>query len=309
MTQNEKPQRDALFLGVDGGGTGCRARLVTTDREVLGEGLAGPASTRFGFDASWTALTSAAYAALAEAGLPKDQFTNVRVGIGVAGFGRAGAQEDFAARSSAFHSVAFVSDAITACLGAHGGGDGAIVIIGTGSCGIARLKGQNFQVGGYGFPISDDGSGAWIGLQALRIAMTTLDNRTRPTLLTEQIMKRFDHRSEKVVAWMDQATATDYATFAPMVVRHADEGDPIARQLMQDATMQIELMCRTLIEKGAVRLSLLGGLSSVIAGWLAPDLRRRLSDPLGDAMDGAIILAGLPFAADQGAISSSAMKS
>ena len=37
-----------LFLGVDGGGTGCRARVETADGRVLGQGLAGPATLRLG---------------------------------------------------------------------------------------------------------------------------------------------------------------------------------------------------------------------------------------------------------------------
>ena len=42
MTAGLSP--DPLFVGVDGGGTGCRARIEDSTGRVLGTGIAGPAS-------------------------------------------------------------------------------------------------------------------------------------------------------------------------------------------------------------------------------------------------------------------------
>ena len=95
----------------------------------------------------------------------------------------------------------------------------------------------------------------------------------------------------QVVAWMDRATATDYAVLAPMVMRHADQGDMVGRRLVQGAAEQIDSIVRALIEKGAPRVTLLGGLSTPLEPWLAPDIRRRLKPADGDAVSGAIILA------------------
>ncbi|QBK29850.1 BadF/BadG/BcrA/BcrD ATPase family protein [Roseitalea porphyridii] len=284
----------ALFMAVDGGGTGCRARLETADGKVLGGGLAGPAATRIGIDASWAAISTAFGNALAEAGIARDAAGHIRAGIGVAGLSRQGAREALEARAHPFASVRFASDGEIACLGAHGGRDGAIVIVGTGSCGLARLAGETIKIGGYGFPISDEGSGAYLGLRVVRAAMMAHDGRIARTALLGEIMGRFDDDPGQAVQWMDRATATDYAAFAPIVVRHADEGDPAARRIMQDAAAAIETIGRTLFERGAERLSLIGGLASVIESWLAPDLRRRLSPQLGDSLDGAAILAGRP---------------
>ena len=70
-----------------------------------------------------------------------------------------------------FASVRFISDGLAACLGAHGGADGAVVVAGTGSIGVGLIGGRELRFGGYGFPISDEGSGADIGLQAIRLAL------------------------------------------------------------------------------------------------------------------------------------------
>lgn len=284
----------ALFLGIDGGGTGCRARLQTADGRVLGQGLAGPAATRLGIDVSWAAIEIAWTGALAEAGLTLGDAGGIFAAAGVAGYSRAGMPEALAARAHPFASLTFESDGIIACLGAHNGGDGGIVIVGTGSCGFVRIGGVASKVGGYGFPVSDEGSGASLGLRAIQLALRAHDGRLPSSALLEEVLRRFGHDPLQVVAWMDGATATDYAALAPLVVRHAEEGDAQARAIMQDAATAIEGICRALLERGAPRLSLIGGLGSVMEAWLAPDLRRRIHAPLGDALDGAALLAGGP---------------
>src|SRR5262245_66574903 len=58
-----------LLLGVDGGGTRCRARLADTHGRVLGEGAAGPANLRLGVRSSLAAVRAATNQWLQQAGL------------------------------------------------------------------------------------------------------------------------------------------------------------------------------------------------------------------------------------------------
>lgn len=281
----------AIFLGVDGGGTGCRARFEDADANVLGQGIAGPATSRLGIEKLAVALETAWRAAATEAGLSQADLARVRAGFGVAGYNRKGIPEALRGLPHPFASAAYDTDAIAACLGAHDGADGAIVIAGTGSVGIGRVGGRDLRVGGYGFPISDEGSGADLGLQAVRLALRAQDGRIDMTGLLAEVMQRFHGDPMQAVAWMDRASATDYATFAPLVMRHADQGDPAGRRIVQAAAEQIDALVRALFDKGAPRVALLGGLSSAIEPWLAPDVRRRLKPADGDAVSGAIILA------------------
>lgn len=279
----------SCFLGVDGGGTGCRARVEDADGRVLGHGEAGPATLRLGVDGAWASVSKAAQAALSEAGLTADQ--TVVAAIALAGIGRKGALERMQAVPHPYARMVFTSDATGACLGAHSGRDGAIVIAGTGSIGIGFVEGRDLRVGGYGFPLSDEGSGAFLGLCVLQQALRAQDGRLAPSPLLIEVMQRFHDDPIEVVAWMDRATASDYATFAPAVLRHADQGDAAGRQIVQSAAGHVDTFVRTLFSKGAPRVSLLGGLSSAIEPWLAPDVRRALRKPDGDAVAGAIILA------------------
>jgi glucosamine kinase len=284
-------QSGPLFAGVDGGGTGCRARIQDAEGRLLGTGIAGPAALRLGIARSLAEVEKACRAALEEAGLGADALSSVHAAVGLAGVGRKGAMEQLMQRPHPFRSVDYVHDATIACIGAHGARDGGIVIVGTGNVGFAVVGGREVRVGGYGFPISDEGSGADVGLHAIRLALRAYDDRAVDSNLTRDVMLRFQNDPFEAVAWMDPATATDYATFAPLVLRHADAGDPVARRIVRDAAEQIDELVRRLAECGASRIALLGGLASSMQPWLAPDVQRRLVPVEGDAVDGALHLA------------------
>ncbi|KRB28212.1 N-acetylglucosamine kinase [Mesorhizobium sp. Root695] len=279
------------FLGVDGGGTGCRARIEDGQGNVLGQGLSGPATTRLGIDAAWASVAKAFGTAIEEAGFGAAEIARIHTGIGLAGIGRKGALDALQAIVHPFASIDFVSDGVGACLGAHSGQDGAIVIAGTGSIGLGFVDGRDLRVGGYGFPISDEGSGAHLGLKAVQLALRAHDGRHERTALLAEMMQRFEGDPMEAVAWMDRASATDYAALAPMVLRHADQGDPAGRRIVQSAAEQVDTLVRVLFGKGAPRVTLLGGLASPLEPWLSPDVRRRLKPADGDAVSGAIILA------------------
>jgi glucosamine kinase len=240
---------------------------------------------------SLASIKTACRAAAAEAGLGSEMLAMMDAGVGLAGIGRKAALEQLTASPHPFRSVVYVNDAVTACIGAHRGRDGGIVIIGTGSVGFALVDGRQIRAGGYGFPISDEGSGADLGLRAIRLALRTSDGRAVATSFTREVMARFGNDPFEAVAWMDRATATDYATFAPMVMRCADDGDPVGRRIVRGAAEQIDALVRRLIESGAPRVALLGGLASAMEPWLAPDVQRRLSPIEGDAVTGALYLA------------------
>ena len=291
MSADSQVMSAQLFIGVDGGGTGCRARVEDAEGNVLGSGISGPATTRLGLDKAMASIQAAIDAAVAEAGLSAAGLAGIHAGIGLAGIGRKGAYEALTALPHPYASLSFASDGLIACIGAHSGQDGGIVIVGTGSFGLARVGGIEVRVGGYGFPISDEGSGADLGLQAIRLALRASDGRLDTTPLLTDVLARFGHDPFEAVAWMDKASATDYATFAPLVMRHADNGDPAGRRIVQGAAEQIDGLVRALVERGAPRIALIGGLSSAIEPWLAPDVRRRLKPVDSDAVTGAILMA------------------
>ncbi len=280
------------YLGIDAGGSHSRARVVDAAGRLIAEESAGPANTRIGIDALYDRLLSLSTNALRKAAIPESAWRNVSAGFGIAGISRAGMADALIAREFPFGRLALDSDAGIANLGAHDGADGATLILGTGSVGILQIDGLRSTVGGYGFPISDEGSGAALGLSAVRHALRALDGRTKRTPLSDAVTAGFDHDAVKVVDWMDHATPADYGAFAPLVMDYAEAGDEIAMSIVEDAVLHVERFIATLIARGAPRISLLGGLSTRLAPWLRTRTAERLSPPLGDALQGAIILAG-----------------
>ncbi len=286
-----------FFLGVDGGGTGCRVRLVDDTGRRLGDGKAGAANIRLGLDASWGQILDAADQALREAGLDRAALPRIHAGLGLAGITGPADAARVAASAPPFASIAAETDAHTACLGAFGGRDGAILILGTGSAGYALVGGRSHPIGGWGFEISDDGSGAQLGREAVRAAVRAYDGLGPASPLTHAIMARFGGHPPAVVAWVNGARPGDYGSLAPLVIEHARGDDPVATALVQATAAHVETFVDRLVGLGAGRVALMGGLAPAIEGWLAGPVRAVLAAAEGDAMDGAILLARQTVAA------------
>ena len=291
MSKYDSSDHAQFYIGVDGGGTSCRARIEDVEGRLLGQGAAGPAATRIGADRSMQAVRTASMAAASDAGLLPTALAHTSAGVGLAGIDRKGAREALLSFPHPFRNVVYATDANVACLGAHSGRDGGIVVLGTGSVGFARVKGRELRIGGYGFPISDEGSGADLGFQAVRLALRAHDGRISPSPFLLEVIEKLGSDPVALVAWAEQATATDYASLAPVALTYAEAGDPFAEEIVAEGARQAGLLIRSLVKFGAPRISLLGGLASRMVQWLSPEVAHFLSPPEADAVAGALLLA------------------
>lgn len=282
--------RPLLLLGIDGGGTSCRARLMDFEGHVKGEGAAGPANIRFGLQESFAAVLQATNQCLEQAGLAQ---ADVDI---VACLALAGASEPTYLAAARAHEHPFLralitTDAHAACVGAHGGKDGGIIIIGTGSVGWAIVGGREHRVGGWGFPVSDEGSGAWLGAEAARRVLWAYDGRAPWSDLLRALFDRFNSDPHAIVRWMGEARPRDFAVLAPIVLSHASRGDPVARELVSLAARHVDTIAERLVRLGASRLALAGGIAQSIEPWLSPATKQHLVQAEGDALSGALLLA------------------
>jgi glucosamine kinase len=177
------------------------------------------------------------------------------------------------------------------CIGAHGGRDGGVLVVGTGTVGWAELAGRSYRVGGWGPAVSDEGGGAWLGCEALRRVLWARDGRIPWTALLTAMFEQYEADPHAIVSWSSSALPRDFGALAPVIVEHASNGDPAAVELMRLAAGHVDALAQRLMSMGAQRLSLVGGLSLHIERWLAPTTRRQLSPPAGDALEGALQLA------------------
>jgi glucosamine kinase len=282
---------NALLLGVDGGGTGCRARLADTLGAKLGEATAGPANIRFGLERSFSAILQATTECLVQAGLSSKDSSRITACLALAG---ASEPQHLAAAQDyphPFRRAIITTDAHAACIGAHGGRDGGIIIAGTGSIGWAERKGLHSRVGGWGWPISDEGSGAWLGHEALRRVLWAYDGRIDWSPLLHELFARFEQDPHAILQWTINASPRDLGSLAPLVVQRSAQNDRVGLELMRMAASHIDALAERLIALGTERLSLLGGLADHIGPWLSPNTKSHLVPPKGDALAGALHLA------------------
>jgi glucosamine kinase len=280
-----------LLLGVDGGGTRCRALLCSASGEKFAEAAAGPANIRFGVEQSFASVLQATTQCLAEANLSPRDFGRIVACLALAGASEPSYLAVAQAYKHPFRKAVFVTDAQAACVGAHGGQDGGIIIVGTGSGGWAQVNGRHYRVGGWGWLISDEGSGAWLGSEALRRTLWAHDGRIRWTGLLTSLFVKFQSDPHAIVRWMTAAAPRDYGSFAPAIIEHAKCDDPVATELMQLAGGHIDALAEHLVAFGTERIALAGGLAAYIEPWLSEMTRQHLVAPLGSALEGALQLA------------------
>ncbi len=229
--------------------------------------------------------------ALTSARLTEDALNVTCAGLGLAGANVDKHRDAFATVPLPFCCTALRSDAETACLGAHGGADGAILILGTGSQGVVCRSGVFATIGGWGFHVSDGGSGALLGRAAVRRALLAKEGIETSSPLTEAILARFGHDCAAVVEWAGGAQPRDWASFARLVFAHAEWLDDVALDLVRASAAVAERMIERLIGLGASRIALMGGLAQPTRQYLSTRVAAALVEPQGDAMDGALLLA------------------
>jgi glucosamine kinase len=286
-----RAMQQRYLLGVDGGGTRCRARLTDGDGRVLGEGTGGPANLTLGVDVALRELMDAAHAARRAAGLPDDIFAATHAGLGLAGANVPDLAQAVETADLPFSTWTVASDAAIACLGAFDGEDGGILILGTGSQGLAHVGGRMTTVGGWGFYLSDDASGAILGRAAIRHALKAVESLAPSSPLTDAIMAHFDHKPANIAHWGPTARPSDYGSFVPLIATHLERGDIVATALVEAAGKDAASLIDRLLELGAGRIALMGGLATIFRPYLPERLAPYLVDPRGDALDGALLMA------------------
>lgn len=278
-------------MGVDGGGTKCRVRLRDRSGTIVAEAVGGLANLYQDLDAAIATIRATLAETLRQAGLADTERRSIHVGLGLAG---AVTEETIGAVRRAlrdFGSASVDVDGYAAFLGAHDGADGGIVIAGTGSAGLAVVQGERHWIGGFGFWIGDQGSGAILGRGALRRAALALDNLIPSSPLLEEILAEFHRDRDGFADWARHALPRDYARYAPRIFAAAAAGDLYGAELVEDAARAVARLARELLARGAPSVALVGGLAKPLTPFMPADLKAHLIAPKRDALDGAIMMA------------------
>jgi glucosamine kinase len=257
----------------------------------LGEAKAGPANIRLGLQASFAAILQATQACLEQAGLSIRDMSRINACLALAGASEPMELAAAQRMKHPFRRAMITTDAKAACVGAHQGRDGGVVVVGTGSIGWGEVKGRQYRVGGWGSIVSDEGSGAWLGRELLVRLLWACDGRIERTALLKEAFDQFHSDPHTIVRWASKASPRDFGGLAPLVVERGQRGDAVGKELMALAGSHVDALVARLAAHGVERLALAGGLAGPIRSWISASTEARLVRPAGDALDGALQLA------------------
>ena len=267
LSTRDKNLPVSYFLGIDGGAS--KTRCVAGDEgTVLGTGVSGPANpVRLGVERCRDSLLAAITQACGAAGIAPPQITSICIGL--AGAGRTEITEPL--RDLLQHVlncyIEIVGDNQIALHAALGNRPGVIVISGTGSMAYGRdAAGRLGRAGGWGHAISDEGSGTWIGRNAIAALFRASDESQRSSPLFAEILQSWNlpTRDALVVA-ANASPVPDFASLVPIITLAAGNGEPLARSILSGAGSELATLARIAIANlfepaSTVQVAMSGGV-------------------------------------------------
>jgi len=275
-----------IVIGVDAGGTHTRALCAGADGAARGNGLGGggnPVSN--GVAAAVEHTTEAVRGALA--GTEPAEVAHVLVGQ--AGYGTAAGREVAETLPGRWAGlgltapVTVVTDIEVAYAAGSPDPDGVLVLSGTGAVAAEIRAGARVrQADGHGWLVGDEGSGFWLGREAVRAALAALDGRGPRTALTEPVAAALDAEPtlKSLVPAVYAGAPIRLAALAPLVSEAAAAGDPVAAGIAATAAEAL-LATAGALEPGRYRRAVLAGSVLLSPGPVAAAVRAGLRERFG----------------------------
>jgi glucosamine kinase len=240
----------SIFLGIDGGGTQTTC-VVGNENSILSTATAGPSNVvRVGETRARESLHQVIRDACAAAGADPQHIEGTCIGL--AGAARPEIAEPLHRLLSEVISgtIEVVGDMVIALEAAFGSGPGVIVVAGTGSIAYGRDQaGKTARAGGWGFAISDEGSGHWIGRAAITAGFRAQDEGENTRLL-RQVLDGWQLSSlDDLVRTANASPPPDFSSVFPMLLATADAGDGVARSVLTQAGAELARLAKLVISR------------------------------------------------------------
>jgi N-acetylglucosamine kinase-like BadF-type ATPase len=270
-------------LGIDAGGTKTVCLLADARGDIVSESRGPGANLHVAGELGVEkVLHEVMEAAIGDRGISPEAIC-----LGIAGVDREDEERTVRAlmrRIGDNSRVLVVNDALIALVAGAGDAPGIVIIAGTGSIVYGRnASGEAARAGGWGHMIGDEGSGYWIGREALAAVMRAADGRGPVTGLTAEIIAHFQvedvSRLPRIVYDRD-VPRMSVAALGPIVQRVAAQGDAVAMRSLERAADELVLAAQSVASRLEMRgdaftFYLAGGVFRVVP-WLAEELPRRL---------------------------------
>ena len=282
------------LFGVDGGGSGCRVVLTSKQGETLSKAKGGPANIETSFNTTRENIIDTCKRAFKNAQISENNFNNSSAILGLAGSNLG----NYAAQLSnklPFAKNKILNDGEITLEGAIGPVDGCIGALGTGSVFVGRKNSITKLIGGWGFNLGDDGSGAKLGKELMKLSIRCHDGLSEHTDLTIEFLKKFKNNIKSIVETAKSFKPKDYAKFAPEIFTAMDNKDSNAKKIIESEVILIEqsLIASGFSEQNA--FCLIGGLGKLFLPFLSDKFINTCKPPKGNALQGAIAIAKREF--------------
>ncbi len=295
----------AYFLGIDGGGTKTTCVLGDENTVLVSATVGGSNIVRLGRREARVALEKGVRKVCREAAIKPAQIAAICGGI--AGAEREEIRQQLAGILGKVSParIEVVGDMVIAHEAALEGAPGIVVVAGTGSIAYGRHpSGRTARAGGWGYAISDEGSGHWIGVRAVA-AVTQARDAGSYTKMSDRILKQWNVGSyDDLICRANADPLPDFAALLSVVVAAAQAGDSYAHDILTRAGVELaglaELIFRKLWNAGEeVNVALTGGVfqnSVEVRASFRRELQRsvplaRVSLSISSAAEGALAMA------------------
>lgn len=248
-----------FVIAVDGGQSSTLALLANPDGMIISYGRGGPSNhynEPGGHQRLESALRDSTTEALQSAGLSAEAVSHICLGM-------SGVHAQALVISQALFpgaQIQLLHDAVTALAGASIAQPGVIVIAGTGAVAYGRLdSGADALAGGWGYVIGDEGSGYWIGVEAIRAACKANDGRGEPTVLQQKLPEHLQLADLKALhrkLYAHELSRGEIASLSAVAASAAQAGDRAAIRVFEQAGEEL----------GQAALAVIGRLGQLEAG-------------------------------------------
>jgi glucosamine kinase len=257
----------AFFLGIDGGGTRTRC-IIGDDESELGRGSSSSCKVqKVGELCARDSLSAAIHEACVQAGISPRKISRTCAGITGAARPEIAATMRDLVMSAVAGEVEVVGDIDVAFADAFGKDPGVLVIAGTGAIAYGRSSsGQTARAGGWGYLVSDEGSGSWIGIEAVRSALRKKDLGENPGLLKSLSAGLGSENLDDFIVKLNSNSVPDFSSLFPAVLSSAQNNDRLAQEVLECAGRELanlaEIIVRRLFGKTSCSVITHGGVFS-----------------------------------------------
>ncbi|QGQ94257.1 hypothetical protein EHS13_04705 [Paenibacillus psychroresistens] len=238
-------------LGLDGGGSKLLCVIADETGRMIGSSLAGPTNSSYNTpEEIELSITSVISEILANHNIARQDVSIVYGALPADG------QLSISTITKNLHDgvkVNLCGEYVLSLFGAIQEDYGAVVQAGTGSFAHIRTPKTEITVGGWGPILGDEGSGYYIGKNALMACVRMADELGIFTILQERILTYCKQVKMRDLCTLIYATpsnkqSTLIASLCPIVGKAAAEGDKVAIDILEDAAEMLFMQASSVLK-------------------------------------------------------------